>query len=333
MTTLATPLSWYTKFQPSNLSPSVQMIALELDNPTTPEGRIDNLVSVGTGLIPPKVDQSEMAEFFVHSGYAYARNKNWQNADMYFQKAIQLLPNRSHYEGVTLWMRGCVGWEMAPDGVSALRDWDEAIHAIRACEEIAIRNLRNDAAEWYAQQLLEMRATAACHSIEAYKWFAIVQNVELNEVDPGYFETVQQLWSAVNQKQTVKAWAFIRQIDQGCQLVADPAITPILLMECGLGAERLGNLEKAVEYFRSAVALFPPDKHWQAVTRWMLGCVLWRIKGMALQAQQEWVRALRVFEERMIAADQANDQALFEWYLDLLPVLRRAVKLAQNGAI
>lgn len=326
MTDLATALSWFNVFEDTTLRSDVQMISLQLDSPMTPEGRLDGLISTATALIPPTGNQEELAELFLHAGFAYARFQDWRSADMYIEKAIRILARKSHRQGIALWMAGCVAWELSPDGSDALNKWRSAEEIFAICESAAVKALRNDQAEWYVQRRLEMNAAMISRSIGVYPWLAQVPNADLKVVEPGYYQMLQQLSRALGRQQTAEAWRLIYQLESGSKSITDPAVPPMLLLECGLGAERLGNLTQASEYYRSAAVKFPPEKHWQAVTRWMLGCVLWRVQGMQLQAQQEWTHAMNIFEDLKVRADHANDQTLFLWYADQLPVMREALQ-------
>ncbi|MEN6410495.1 MAG: hypothetical protein ABFD44_12375 [Anaerolineaceae bacterium] len=333
MTDLATVLSWFNVFDDTTLHPEVQTISLQLASPMTPEGRVDGLISTATALIPPTGNQDELAELFLHAGFAYARYQDWRSADMYIEKAIRILARKSHRQAIALWMAGWIAWELSPDGSDALNKWHSAVEIFAICQAAAVKSLRNDQAEWYIQRRLEMNATISSRSMGVYLWLAQVPNVELKVVEPGYYQMLQQLSRALGRQQTADAWGLIHQLELGSKSASDPAISPMLLMECGLGAERLGNLKVASEYYRLAVAKFPPEKHWQAVTRWMLGCVLWRVQGMQLQAQQEWVHAMNVFENLKVRADRANDQTLFQWYSDQLPVMKEALQAALRHGV
>jgi tetratricopeptide (TPR) repeat protein len=104
-----------------------------------------------------------------------------------------------------------------------------------------------------------------------------------------------------------------------------------VLVECGVAACNLNNLEEAVRLFRMAIIKYSTYWHQHAVAQWMMGHVLW-LNGQPDQAMIAWERSLEKFE-KLGTRRAPTPGASTKWYQEKIEIMNQSLAHAikNNG--
>jgi tetratricopeptide (TPR) repeat protein len=84
-------------------------------------------------------------------------------------------------------------------------------------------------------------------------------------------------------------------------------------VECAKYLYLIKDYSRATELLEIAIRLYQPNSHFEAVTRWLLGCVLWEIPGEKKTAFVEWERSIKGFYLQK-EQDRYSLQDIRNWY-------------------
>lgn len=155
----------------------------------------------------------------------------------------------------------------------------------------------------------------------AFKWLKLFRGPTL--VTP--VTTLRdQIFDKIQKNEFVQAYKLIEYLETSAAVLNDKFDIGDILAEIGLAYYRMGNLQKAEEYWLRARNDYN-DCHEGAVVCWILGTVRWQIDTGNKFALNDWKTAIREFR---ILADEAEQNRLkeqYDWYEERIAELEKCM--------
>jgi SOS-response transcriptional repressor LexA len=160
------------------------------------------------------------------------------------------------------------------------------------------------------------------------EWLDRLNNGILPQFHPSVEPLIKKLRSRVSEKESVKAWHCIEQIQELYDHVPhEGKISPRMLLECGVAALRMGHAREAIPFLKGAGTSYS-NRHDKAVSSWLLGCVYWYV-GDTINALSYWEDGCHQFKEEELRIGKGEDLA--RWYKKIINEMEEAIKAASDN--
>ncbi len=155
----------------------------------------------------------------------------------------------------------------------------------------------------------------------AYKWLKLFRASTL--VTPVTILR-NQITNKIQGGDFIQVYKLIEYLEMSAAALNDKFDTGDILTEIGLAYYRMGNLQKAEEYWFKARNDYN-DCHEGAVVMWLLGSVRWQIDMRNKIALNDWKMTIREFRILANAAERNRLADQYEWYDQMIPDLEKSL--------
>lgn len=310
MITILDALSWLKRFQPSRLRRTTQALVRHITDMQTPENKRKQMISSAIQHSRKHSDRYELPELLLQVAEVKYRQASYASAKDYASAAVQIYPDRSHELAVARWILGIIAWKLN-DSRLGYSSWYYARDYFTGLAEEADQKDQKEKADWYRKQLERINVDMVCTPEETYTWLDMFEPSHLSRA-------AQQLNATIVEKLESNRFQDVYKLVQDMQTLGRNSMDHVeeaeILVECGLAVYRMGNLNEAVALLQKALGKFEPDSHHEAVTRWLLGIILWESPEKNSQAIMHWEKSLEEFDALSRKSDQQNRQNRLTWY-------------------
>lgn len=143
----------------------------------------------------------------------------------------------------------------------------------------------------------------------------------------------QQMKESLSREDYSAVWRFVDRLKDLTEKIqsdrsGETLEKPEVRVECAVVAYRMGYLQESVKLFKSAIEMYKGKDggHYEAVAKWMLGCVQWQIPSQADDAIVSWENSIEIFESfRSLSSTQASRA---NWYATQVALMQEALQSA-----
>jgi hypothetical protein len=160
--------------------------------------------------------------------------------------------------------------------------------------------------------------------IDGLAWLTVLEESHLSQPTRSL---VQKLAQGLKQNDLPNLWQTYYLLINLRRTFSDPLEQAETTLECGLIIYQLGDMQKAIQLLTEAEQLYGNNKHYQAVLRWMVGCIQWELPEERSHSYESWSECLHLFillQSCSVNQDQAR------WYGERIQEIRGLFEMQLN---
>jgi hypothetical protein len=160
--------------------------------------------------------------------------------------------------------------------------------------------------------------------IDGYTWLTLLEESHLAQSTRSL---VQKMSLALKQNDLPHLWQTHYLLINLRRTFSDPLEQAETTLECALVIYQLGDLQKTIQLLLEAEQLYGENKHYQAVVRWMIGCVQWDLPEDRIRAYESWSQCLQLFS--LLQSCSVNREHA-RWYGERIQKIREEFETQLN---
>ncbi len=186
-----------------------------------------------------------------------------------------------------------------------------------------IRQDNQDRATWYIDKVRKMDLDLTAAPEEGFFWINTFEGSRFSENSYIYAEAVRK---GIAASEFARVNSLIADMLENAHASQDVMETAEVQAFCGLVKKQMGYTREAARHLRSASVQYLPGSHQKAVTRWILGMLLFNIPGSSTQAAQQSQTSIEEMEALEMKANHANQQDRRTWYERRVELMKAVLK-------
>jgi tetratricopeptide (TPR) repeat protein len=329
MITIEEALSWLNHFDRSHLRRSTRSLLRHMKSSYVSENKRRMMISTAIQYARSNADPFELPEVLLHCSVESYSQEDYAVAKDFAKAALQIYPPQSNSMGVTQWILGII-YRKIPNNSLGYPYWYRArkIFEVLKAQAADLRN--SEMAGWYAKCLEKMNIAMLCTVEEPYTWLDYFEASHLSSEARFLSE---RLIRELGDNQWLDARLSIHDLQSLGESSLDPRETAEALVECGLAAYRMGEIDETLGLLRKAIDILNPESLQQAAAHWMLGTIQWQREKSQELAGANWRNSIQTFEELLQAQDDGSQQEQLTWYRKSVQYMTLALnnKLAEGN--